>query len=84
MIYSIALTLILGLGTCSQSGDWCPGHIGKIGLETELYKSGRHSFNGSAVHMSDYTDGTFLDNRRGDRGIETFMIEYKYEIPLKH
>ena len=79
MIFPIALTLIFGLGTCSTNGDWCPDTIGEIGVEAEFYKNGQHSITGTAIHMSDYTDGTFLDNR-GDRGIETFMIEYRYKI----
>jgi hypothetical protein len=80
MIYPIALTLILGIGTCSTDGDWCPGTIAEIGVEKGIYSNGNHEWVGSAVHYSDPRDGTFLDGGKGDRGIETFMLRYKYTI----
>lgn len=76
----MSLTLILGLGACAHDGDWCVGHPGKVAVEHELNSWGRHSVNANLEHVSDHTDGTFFDNKRGDRGVDTLFIEYRYRI----
>ena len=81
MLNSIAITLILGIGKCSIDGDWCPKNPAQIAIEQNIINSGKHSLAVNLQHMSNKGDGEFQG--KGDRGLETLMLQYKFEFGPK-
>ena len=76
----IALTLILGLGACDSSGDWCVDKPATLAFEQTIIQKDEHSFTFSAEHFSRIGNGELKG--RGDYGINIFMFEYRYNFGL--
>jgi len=80
--------IILGLGTCQQSTDYCPDPIGKASIEVTTLQSDNkaHSIMFSAEHFSNVSDNKWLSGspwEHGDRGTEMYFIQYKYQLNLR-
>lgn len=72
-----SLTLVLGIGTCDNTLDYCPEPVGKAALELGIAEYQRHSIMFEAVHYSKVGDG---EPSKGDRGTEFYILEYKYRL----
>lgn len=80
MEYFTALSLILGLGACDGSGDWCGQPVGKVALNLELVTYNKHSIHIVAEHMSDFDNGSLNPNKPGEQGLNVYLAEYKYDL----
>lgn len=72
--------LILGLGTCDPTVDFCPDPVGKIAADMTIVESDSqtHSIHLGVEHFSRIGDGELRGE--GDRGTELFMLEYHYKL----
>ena len=66
--------IVLGLGACDNSANWCNDEygLGTAGAEVVLAETGRHSFNFSARHYSGI--------KEHDAGVNVFMGEYRFKL----
>jgi hypothetical protein len=75
MEYLTAISLILGIGGCPSSTDYCPDPVGKFGVQAELVRYDRHSIFLDATHYSELGNG---EPTGGDRGTELYTLNYRY------
>lgn len=69
--------LILGIGTCDMSGDYCRRPLGEVRLEQSIVESDKHSIWGTATHFSEPGNEGTSDR---DYGVNIFMLEYRYKL----
>ena len=67
-----SMAVVLGLGACDSSTDYCPDMVGKAAIELEVAAYDNHSLSLEAVHYSD--PGQY------DRGTEFYLMQYRYRI----
>ena len=72
MEFLTAFSIVLGLGVCDESRDWCSNPVGEYGAELTIMEYDRHTLSANFRHFSDINDI--------DEGVNVYMGEYKYDI----
>jgi len=72
MDWLASTVIVLGLGACDNSADWCSEPVGKAAIEQSIVEQKRNSIWLNIEHFSD------VDDR--DYGANIFMLEYRYRI----
>lgn len=77
MEWLASTVLVLGIGTCDGSGDYCVRPMGEVRLEQSIVEAKKHSLWGTATHFSEPGNERTRDS---DYGTNIFMLEYRYRI----
>jgi len=72
MDFFASTLLVLGVGVCDPSSDWCPDPLGRAAVEQSLLETDRHSVWLNLQHYSGLS--------KYDYGANNLMLEYKFRL----